>query len=99
MKKIISLLLAITVAFSLVATASATQETISDERISIENESNRQYNAMLNTFRNDEGILVYPDYYGGAFLNSAGLLVVSVTQKTPAIEEALKKQQATMLSF
>lgn len=51
----------------------------------IQHNSNVQYTALLNSFKGSSGIIEYPEYYGGAYLNSSGLLVVTVTDMSPYI--------------
>lgn len=90
MKKIATLLLAFLLTFSYIPFALAATTPISNARIEIEYESNLQYTSMLNSFSEAYGAQKYPNYYGGAYLNSDGLLVVNVTERTPTIEQEIK---------
>lgn len=89
MKKLIAILL---VLFVLLSSASATsiQVQTEEEYIRKEFEANLQYTALLNSFSSVDGTISYPDYYGGAYLNADGNLVVNVTELTDDIELAVK---------
>ena len=89
MKKLCAVFLAIICAVLTTIPTYATE--VEKDRFVKEFESNVQYTAMLNSFKNEEGEIVYPNYYGGAYLNEAGLLVVNVTDNNAAILEEIRR--------
>ena len=47
-----------------------------------------QYDALINEFQDSKSSeLIYPQHYGGAYLNDDGYLVICVTDDTKQIEE------------
>lgn len=53
-------------------------ENFSVEDAARQDESNTQYEAILNYFTQD-GVINYPEYYAGAYINNSNYLVVKVT--------------------
>jgi len=54
------------------------------ERIKNEGEANAQYNRLISSICDESG--AYPSYYGGAFINEEGFLVVCVTEDKASTE-------------
>jgi hypothetical protein len=80
---------------------SSTQQTrtvIDSPDVTFQMKANIAYNNMLNAFngktsRSSNGEQTYPDYYGGAYINDKGQLVVNVygKEKNSTVENSLKE--------
>ncbi len=87
MKKYISILLVLIMLLSTVAVGYADENVISARKLTKEKEANIQYQALLtalseeNATREKSG---QKDYYGGAYINDAGDLVVCMTDDSAA---------------
>lgn len=90
MKKLLSLMLIFSLILSLLSVTTTAAAQTNDARIVTEHEANTQFNALLNSFRTEDGTISYPDYYGGAFLNEDGKLVVNVTTQNEYIVETIR---------
>lgn len=60
-------------------------------RAAIENTSNKQYVQLIKSFTDVNNVIVYPDYYAGAFLNEDGYLVVAVTELSENIVSEIRR--------
>lgn len=82
MKKFLSLLLSAMLAVSFVFSASAAENTVDG---SVQENAAAAYDELMASFAttySNSGEKVYPDYYGGSYINDDGQLVVYVTDDT-----------------
>lgn len=83
MKKFMSILLALFMVCSMSVTGFAAEVTTDTQRLNNEIEANEQYQRLLNNLSEDAnagiGRSASQDYYGGAYINDDGNLVVCVT--------------------
>ncbi|MEG0835035.1 MAG: S1 family peptidase [Christensenellaceae bacterium] len=86
MKKIFAFILSTCLCASFVSATNYQQREIFDSsKAAIECISNGQYEILLNSFTDQNNVISYPEYYAGAYLDTNGYLVVSVTDDSPAI--------------
>lgn len=88
MKKFLSLLLSVILVGSFAVSASAAENVVVDE--SVQENAVAAYDELMASFsvtHSNSGEKIYPDYYGGSYINNAGQLVVYVTNdaQRPAV--------------
>lgn len=101
MKKFLSILLALLMICSMSITGFAAEGTDDTQRLSNEIEANEQYQRLLDNLSKDAsssvGRIALSDYYGGAYINDDGNLVVCVTDdydvKSAAIQAYTGNEQ------
>lgn len=54
------------------------------KRAEIEDKSMDEYRVLMNSFKDENNYINYPDYYGGAFLDDNGRLVLQTADKSKA---------------
>ena len=87
MKKFLSLLLSALLAVSFVVSASAAENVVDD---GVQESAVAAYDELMASFAttySNSGEKIYPDYYGGSYINDAGQLIVYVTDNVqrPAV--------------
>lgn len=87
MKKFLSLLLSALLAVSFVVSASAAKNVVDD---GVQESAVAAYDELMASFAttySNSGEKIYPDYYGGSYINDAGQLIVYVTDNVqrPAV--------------
>lgn len=55
------------------------------KRAEVEDESVKKYMKLIDRFKNSDNNTDYPDYYGGAFLNNNGKLVLQITDESSSM--------------
>jgi hypothetical protein len=93
-KKFISTLLA-TIMIVASTTIASVAQPIQDKDASIQYEANKMYEVLLNSYKVKAKSLkssknTYPDYFGGAYINDDGNLVVYSTKDLVATKSNLK---------
>ena len=87
MKKFLSLLLPVLLAVSFAVPVSAAENVVDD---GVQENAMAAYDELMTSFAttySNSGEKIYPDYYGGSYINDAGQLVVYVTDNVqrPAV--------------
>ncbi len=88
MKKFLSILLALTMVCSMTVTSFAAEDISDTQRLNNEIAANEQYSQLLENLSEAQNAAssrtISQDYYGGAYINDDGNLVVCVTDDSPA---------------
>ena len=92
---IIALCMVFSVSFS-----AAAQRDEMQERLMKQEKSNETFQRIINYFTAENGDVIYPHYYGGAFLDEHGDLVIELTVDSAETKREIQKiAETTAISF